>query len=196
MIRDYFNSKAAIWDEKIAEKDNVKLEKMARSLNIEPGSTVLDVGTGTGVFAPFLLDRIGKNGRLVCMDFAEEMLKRARAKNFEGNIDYVCADITKTKFDDEFFHTVVCYSSFPHFHDKVKALLEIRRVLKKGGNLLICHTSSRSEINQIHQQISAVCNHLIPDEKEMRGLLSSAGFEGITILDEKNSYLAKAIKLS
>ena len=67
LIKTYFNEKAALWDETIAEKDVGKLEGMARRLKIEPGSMVLDVGTGTGVFAPFLLGRIEQNGKLVCL---------------------------------------------------------------------------------------------------------------------------------
>ena len=62
MIRAYFNQRAAVWDETVAEKDTIKLERMAGRLNLGSGFTVLDVGTGTGVFLPFLLDRIGRNG--------------------------------------------------------------------------------------------------------------------------------------
>jgi len=79
MIREYFNKKAAIWDETVAEKDTAKLERMAKRLNIRPGSTILDVGTGTGVFIPFLLSEIGKSGRIIASDFAEKMLRRSRA---------------------------------------------------------------------------------------------------------------------
>ena len=96
VTKAYFDEKAAIWDEVIVEKNVAKLQDMARTLALKPGSTVLDVGTGTGVFVPFLLSQIGKSGRLVYLDFAEEMLNRARAKGFKGNIDYICADITNT----------------------------------------------------------------------------------------------------
>jgi len=179
----------------VAEKDITKLEDMARRLAIEPGSKVLDVGTGTGVFVPFILSRIGQTGSLVCLDLAEEMLKRAQSKGFEGNIEYICADIVNTQFDDEAFDAMVCYSTFPHFQDKPKALEEIRRVLKKGGRLFICHTSSRHAINEIHRQIPEVQNDLIPDEDEMRRLLSAAGFDEISICDNDDNYLASAIKL-
>ena len=37
MIREYFNQRAAIWDESIAEKDVAKLERIAKRLNIKPG---------------------------------------------------------------------------------------------------------------------------------------------------------------
>ena len=194
MIKTYFNEKAAAWDETVAEKDLIKLEDMARRLDIEPGSTVLDVGTGTGVFVPFILSKLGTNGRLVCLDFAEEMLKRAQAKGFPGNIEYICADIADSRLDDETFDAVVCYSSFPHFQDKPGALSEINRILKKCGRLFICHTSSRPAINEIHQQIPEVHKDLIPDEAKMRQMLSATGFAEISIWDDSDKYLATAVK--
>lgn len=194
MIRAYFNRSSARWDETSLEKDTTKLERMAKHLNIKPGSTVLDVGTGTGVFIPFLLSKIGKNGRIITLDFAEEMLRKAQAKGFNGNVDYLHADVTNIPLSDDIFDVTVCYSSFPHFQDKSRALTEINRVTKSGGKLLICHTSSRARINEIHRQIPAVGNDLIPDEDEMQIMLSRAGFTDIEIQDDSESYLASARK--
>ena len=196
MTRGYFNQRAAIWDETSSETDMTKLEWMAQRLNIEPGSTVLDVGSGTGLFIPFLLSRIGNKGQLVALDFAEEMLKRGRAKGFNGDIDYLHADVTSMPLLEEVFDVVVCYSSFPHFKDRPRALIEINRVTKSGGRLLICHTSSRTRINQIHHEIPAVENDIIPDEDEMQFMLSMAGFTDIKIDDNGDSYLASARKPS
>ena len=193
MIRAYFNQKAASWDGTSSERDTTKLERMAKRLDIKPGSTVLDVGTGTGAFIPFLLSEIGKGGRIVALDFAEKMLRRARAKGFNGNIDYLCADVTNIPLGNEIFDIIVCYSSFPHFQDKARALAEMKRVIKRGGRLLICHTSSRASINEIHRQIPAVENDIIPDEGEMQIILSTAGFIEIKI-DDGESYLASARK--
>ncbi len=193
VVRAYFNQKAAIWDETVAEKDTAKLERMAKRLKIKPGSIVLDVGTGAGVFIPFLLSEIGQSGRIIALDFAEKMLSRARAKGFNGNIDYLCADVTNIPQRDEIFDIIVCYSSFPHFQDKSRALAEMNRVIKRGGRLLICHTSSRARINQIHRQIPAVENDIIPDEGEMQIILLGAGFTDIKI-DDSESYLASARK--
>jgi demethylmenaquinone methyltransferase/2-methoxy-6-polyprenyl-1,4-benzoquinol methylase len=168
---------------------------MARRLNIEPGSVVLDVGTGTGVFTPFLLSRVGENGRIIALDLAPKMLERAQAKGFGGNITYLCADVANIPLGDGIFDITVCYSSFPHFQDKLKALSEINRVTAGGGRLLICHTSSRAEINEIHHGIPAVQNDIIPDKKEMQELLTMAGFVDVTIESDSESYLASARKL-
>jgi len=193
VIRAYFNQKAGSWDETTAEKDTAKLDRMAKRLKIKPGSIVLDVGTGTGVFIPFLLRKIGEDGRIIALDIAERMLGRARAKGFNGNIDYLCAGVTNIPLRNEIFDVIVCYSSFPHFQDKSRALTEMSRVIKEGGRLLICHTSSRAKINEIHRQIPAVENDIIPDEGEMQNILLRTGFVDIKI-DDSESYLASARK--
>jgi ubiquinone/menaquinone biosynthesis C-methylase UbiE len=193
VIGEYFNQRAGIWDETSSETDTTRLELMSKRLKIKPGSTVLDVGCGTGVFIPFLLSRIGGEGRLVALDVAEEMLKRARAKGFK-DIEYLLADVTSIPLGYEVFDAVVCYSSFPHFQDKPKALAEINRVTKSGGRLFICHTSSRTVVNRLHRQIPAVANDIIPDKPEMQLMLSRAGFTDIKIEDSKESYLARARK--
>jgi len=193
MIRAYFNQKAASWDETSSERDTTKLERMAKRLKIKPGSIVLDVGTGTGVFIHFLLREIGKGGRIVALDFAEKMLGRACTKGFNGDIDYLCADVTNIPLGNEIFDIIVCYSCFPHFQDKPGALAEMNRVIKRGGRLLICHTSSRASINEIHRQIPAVENDIIPEEGEMQIILLRAGFTEVKI-DDSESYLASARK--
>jgi ubiquinone/menaquinone biosynthesis C-methylase UbiE len=192
--REFFNARAATWDEKVAEKDVSRLEKMAARLDIRPGDRVLDVGTGTGVFVPYLLQKIGDAGRLVCLDFAEEMLRQARLKGFTGNIDYLCADIEDSRLPDASFDAVVCYSVFPHFQDKPKALREINRLLRPGGRVFICHTSGRRTINKIHRSLPEVRDHLLPESAEMLRLLSGAGFEDIVIDDGPDDYLASARK--
>jgi len=194
MLREYFNQKAAVWDETVAEKDTAKLERMAKRLNLKSGSTALDVGTGTGVFLPFILEKIGNNGRIVALDIAEEMLTRAQSKGYTGNIDYLCADVMDIPLDNETFDAVVCYSSFPHFQDKPRALAELCRVIKRGGRLSICHTKSRVEINNIHSHIDAVCNDTIPGTDEVRSMLSAAGFTEILVNDKSTSYFASALK--
>ncbi|MFH1651099.1 MAG: methyltransferase domain-containing protein [Chloroflexota bacterium] len=193
-LRSFFNAKAATWDERVAEKDTGKLLAMSRRLDIRPGTCLLDVGTGTGVFLPYLLASVGNEGRIVALDLAEEMLKVAREKSYTGNIEYLCADVQAVPCGDGIFDGVVCYSSFPHFQDKTRALAEIFRVLKGGGGLFVCHTSPREEINHRHLSMPEVRHDLIPGEEEMRALLRGAGFTAVNIEDGAESYLATARK--
>jgi ubiquinone/menaquinone biosynthesis C-methylase UbiE len=192
--KDFFNARAATWDEKVAEKDVSRLETILTRMKITPGDAVLDVGTGTGVFVPFLLKKIGNKGRLVCLDFAEGMLDVARRKNFNGNVEFICANIENSGLPDSSFDAVVCYSVFPHFEDKARALREICRVLQPGGRIFIAHTSSRQEINDIHRGLPEVCGHVFPENEEMQRLLSEAGFTDITISESQEHYFASARK--
>ncbi len=192
MSKDFFNTRAATWDIRVAEKDISRLQGMSDRIDISPGDAVLDVGTGTGVFVPFLLEKIGSEGRLVCLDFAENMLDIARNKNFTGNITYLCTDIENSGLPDESFNAVVCYSVFPHFQDKPGALGEINRVLKKKGLLFIGHTSGRQAINDIHRTLPEVSDHLFPENDEMRRLLAEAGFRDIHISDGLTHYFVTA----
>ena len=195
MIRQYFNEKSAIWDENVAEKDARKLEKVAERMGLENGSIVLDVGTGTGVFLPFLFSKIGKNGRIIALDFAEEMLKKAKIKYSGDNIDYIQADVESIPLREGMFDVITCYSSFPHFQDKLKALSEMKRALKNGGRLFICHTSSRSAINDVHRQIPVVKNDLLPDKVQMHTIFLQTGFNNVIVDDSAESYFASAEKI-
>ena len=194
MSKDFFNSRAATWDANVAEKDAAKLEAMAARLDIADGDEVLDIGTGTGVFVPFLLEKLGPEGKLVCLDFAEEMLRVAVSKEFKGNIEYICVDIEDSGLSDESFDAVVCYSVFPHFENKPKVLKEIHRVLRKHGKFYICHTSSRHDINKIHRSLPDVSNHLFPENEETYRMIEDAGFGELSISDTQDYYLVKARK--
>lgn len=47
-------------------------------LNLGPGDTVVDLGSGTGLNFPYLIDRAGPSGRVVVVDLTDAMLARGR----------------------------------------------------------------------------------------------------------------------
>jgi ubiquinone/menaquinone biosynthesis C-methylase UbiE len=194
MIRDYFNEKAKDWDSYATERDASRLERMAEKLNLKSGMTVLDIGTGTGVFLPYILKTIGKNGQVIALDIAQKMLLQAQRKGFTGKIGFLCADVENIPLQADTCDAVVCYSSFPHFQDKLRALQEIKHVLKKGGNVFICHTSGREAINRIHTDIPLLHNDLLPDKYAMKTLFKKAGFTGIYVEDKTGSYFVSGRK--
>jgi ubiquinone/menaquinone biosynthesis C-methylase UbiE len=194
MIREYFNDKAEGWDSYASERNASKLEQMVKQLGLKPGMTVLDIGTGTGVFLPYILKKIGKKGQIIALDIADKMLLQVKRKGIAGKITLLCADVEDVPLQSETCDTVVCYSSFPHFHDKLKALREMERVLKKGGCVFICHTSGREAINRIHMDIPLLHHDLLPDSKIMKKLLQKSGFIGISVADDADSYFASGKK--
>ena len=106
----------------------------------ESGMKVLEVGCGPGSFAEDI-----ENVDLTCLDPSEEMLKvakvrvnEARKLRGEGPADYVLAIAESIPLPDNTFDRVLCLFSFRDFQDKRKGLEEILRVLKPGGQLVIC----------------------------------------------------------
>lgn len=190
MIREYFNDQADSWDSHASERNPHKLEQMANRLDLKQGSTVLDVGTGTGVFLPYIIRMVGVIGHVIAIDIAEKMLLQAQKKNLKGKISFLCADVENIPLRSETCDAVVCYSSFPHFQDKLNALREISYVLKTGGSVFICHTSGRNEINRIHMNVPVLHHDLLPDSTDMARLLETAGFSEIGVEDGEESYFA------
>lgn len=95
------------------------------------GRELLEVGTGTGHWLKFLLDR---DARAVGLDLSVTMLRRARqtvpsAPLVQGRADTL-------PFHDEAFDRVVCVNVLHHFTDKPRFLAEARRVLRSGGGVL------------------------------------------------------------
>jgi len=190
MIRDYFNDKADGWDSYASERNASRLERMAKRLGLRPGMTVLDIGTGTGVFLPYILKIVGKKGQIIALDIADKMLLQAKRKGIAGNITFLCADVEDIPLQAETCDAVVCYSSFPHFQNKSKALREMKRVLRRDGSVFICHTSGRESINHIHKNVPLLHHDLLPDGNNMKKLLQKSGFIEIRVVDEADSYFA------
>jgi len=192
--RQFFNNAASHWDETVRNNDPVKLQELIERLAFPPESWVLEVGTGTGVFVPYIQDKLNSSGRVACVDFAFRMLEIAQKKNWNEDIEHVCAEIETVGFASGVFDAVVCFSTFPHFHEKLLALENICNLIKAGGKVFICHTASRDEINAIHHKIPDLSDHLIPKEDAMLEMLAAAGFGEVSITDNAGYYLAEAKK--
>jgi len=191
--RKFFNDRAEHWDDTVRNNDAQKLRSMADRLDIQESDFVLDVGTGTGVFIPYISEKLNGSGRIISMDFAINMLLKAQSKfSHNANLNYICAEIEALHLGSAHFDAAVCYSTFPHFHNKPRALRNLTHLLKEDGTLFICHTASKETINDIHKNIPDFQDHLIPDNDEMTQLLEQAGFVQVKIEDNDDSYLVIA----
>ena len=104
------------------------------------GMKILEVGCGPGSFAE---DLVGLD--VTCLDPSAEMLRvakkrvdSARKSRGEEPAKYVEAIAESIPLPDDTFDRVFCLFSFRDFQDKKKGLEEIFRVLKPGGQLVIC----------------------------------------------------------
>ncbi|MGQ9673624.1 MAG: class I SAM-dependent methyltransferase [Candidatus Aminicenantales bacterium] len=192
--REFFNRIARDWDlEHRNFKENKNLERLSEYFLLNEGDAVLDAGCGTGRLVPYLREKIGSQGLLIETDFSEEMLRIARSRNRQERLFFVLADAGKTPFKEKIFDAVICFALFPHLPEKKAALKEFHRILRPGKFLFIAHAMSREELNRYHSRIKGpVAMDFLPDEKEMKEILLSAGFSDLLIREGLSLYLARA----
>ena len=105
--------------------------------------TVADFGSGSGHYVMALSELVGDRGRVYAIDLQQALLQRvknmAMAENIE-NIDILWGDIENiggTKLGDESVDAVIIANTFFQVEDKDTTIMEIRRVLKENGKVLV-----------------------------------------------------------
>lgn len=188
---EFFDSYADRWDSMEREDICVLLDRVVRESGVKPGTDILDVGTGTGVIIPCLLEATDGICRIRAIDISSGMLRVARSKGFPENVSFELADIEEFDCPDCSFDMVVCNAVFPHFSDKPAVLGRIFRLLKPGGVIVISHPTGREAVNKVHREASAVVTEdRVPDVHTMREMLQRAGYVDISVVDEPEFYLA------
>jgi len=169
----------------------MKLKELVSIFKIKKGAKVLDIGCGTGVLLPYLSKNVGENGRVFALDFCWEMIKKAKRKKIAKNVFYINADTNDLPLAGDSFDYIICFATFPHLDKKLKSLKEMQRVLKPRGKVFISHLASRNEINAFHKRSSkVVSNDILPTEKNMRRMMTKAGFKNTKVIDKPSFYLA------
>ncbi len=130
---------------------------------ITPGDAVLDVGCGTGDLTMVARARAGAAGTAHGIDAAPAMIAAARRKAARAGyaIDYRVAAVEALPFPNATFDVVVSSLMMHHLPDGLKhrALIEMRRVLKPSGRLLVVdfkrpvHRTDRVALLLVHRQM-------------------------------------------
>jgi SAM-dependent methyltransferase len=109
---------------------------LARLLGPGPG-TCLDLGCGTGVAIPALLER---GWRVVGADLSRDQLRVARGRAGPSGARLVAADAAALPFADGSFDAVVSLFTHTDLDDPEGAFAEGARVLRRGGRLVYVGT--------------------------------------------------------
>jgi phosphatidylethanolamine/phosphatidyl-N-methylethanolamine N-methyltransferase len=130
-------------------------------LEIQAGDRVLEVGVGTGLSLPLY----PRNCSITGVDISEEMLRKARQRVKEYDITNVTLemmDASKLEFPDNSFDRVVATYVISAVPDPVKTLLEMRRVCKPSGHIVILNhfKSDNPVIGAFEKMLAPVCTQI------------------------------------
>ena len=164
-----------------------KWRKMVFQL-IPSGSTVLEVGIGTGKNIPYY----GKDVHVVGIDFSKGMLDKARekAKGFpEKDVKLLQMDVTNLDFPNDRFDFVVSTCVFCTVPDPMGGVKEVKRVLKPGGKMIFLEhmRSTRWYNNLMLYAMSGISIPLIGTSMVRKTKLTLQQ-SGLHVIDEKNLF--------
>jgi SAM-dependent methyltransferase len=184
------------------ETEAIRLEDQANTLDEllhhdsiwKPGDIILEAGCGVGAQTTIIAPK-NPLCRFVSMDISEESLHKAQSTLDSLNITNVTfqtGDILKLPYKDESFdHVFVCFV-LEHLPDCNKALLELKRVLKKNGTITVIEGDHGStyfypDSKEAHQAIQ--CQVELQKQsggdanigRRLYPLLNSAGFREVKV---------------
>ena len=154
---------------------------------LEPGETVLDLGSGGGIDVLLSAKRVGPTGKAYGLDMTDEMLALANENKLKAgvtNVEFLKGEIEHIPLPDNSVDVIISNCVINLSADKDRVLREALRVLKPGGRLAVSDVVTRGEmLPEIRQNVllwvGCVAGAL--EENEYRAKLAAAGFEKIEI---------------
>lgn len=152
-------------------------------LGAKEGISFLDFGCGTGWAIGQVADLVNNNGVFFGVDLSPKMIEKAK-ENFgeRTNFFFKTANAELIPIESVSFDTVICTNSFHHYLDPDKALIEMTRVLKKGGRLYLLDPTADNWIIKAADRIIRIFEpaHVkIYSTKEFQRMFAGAGLRYI-----------------
>lgn len=140
VMNDFYNEEMAAQQERMARtKDMVhQRSELMRVLSPRAGEHILELGSGNGIFARELVDRLGAGGRVVGLDSSEAI--NGMAQHICPHGEFVLGDAQSLPFEDSTFDAVVAAQLLCFLDDVDQVLGEAFRVLRSGGRIVILDT--------------------------------------------------------
>jgi SAM-dependent methyltransferase len=164
----------------------------AEACRVKPGSRVLDVGCGTGIFARFAADRVGAGGFVAGLDPNPGMLEVA--SRIAPEIEWKRGAVESIPYGDGDFDALACQFGLMFFPDRSRALREMARVLAPNGRMALAVWDRLDNIPAYAILVDLI-QHLVGeraadalrapfvlgDPAELRAAFDSAGISGISL---------------
>lgn len=154
---------------------------------LNPGETVLDLGSGGGIDVLLSARRVGPTGKAYGLDMTDEMLALAnenKRKSGLTNVEFLRGEIEHIPLPDNSVDVIISNCVINLSADKNAVLREAFRVLKPGGRFAVSDVVTRGEIapdirKSVLLWVGCVAGAL--EENDYRNKLASAGFQNIEV---------------
>src|SRR5258706_507568 len=156
-------------------------------LALEPGQTVLDLGSGGGIDVLLSAKRVGPTGKVYGLDMTDEMLALAREnqrKAGAANVEFLKGTIEAIPLPDNAVDVIISNCVINLSTDKDAVLREAFRVLKPGGRFAVSDVVVRGDITPVvrrNMDLWIGCLAGALEEQEYKFKLAAAGFVDIQL---------------
>lgn len=180
---------------KSMNRGHEKLASWGRSyINIDKKYTVLDLGCGGGRNIEYFLTKADK---VYGLDHSKTSVKMASEINKKaidtGRCQIFVGDVKSLPFEDESIDIVTAFETIYFWNDIEECFKEIYRVLKEGGQFLICNEVSSKERRDV-KKILKIINFEVYKAEDLTKILRGLGFTCQYYLDSKKQMVVIAKK--
>lgn len=114
-------------------------QRILEWVDLQDGHIVLDAGCGIGIDAIRMSMQVGATGHVYGVDLSQEMIEKAKSNiaYSELPLTFRQGNLYKLEFEDDFFDRCRVDHTFQHLSDPRAALIELIRVTRPGGKIII-----------------------------------------------------------
>jgi arsenite methyltransferase len=162
-----------------------------RHAALQPGETVLDLGSGAGNDAFIARHEIGAGGRVLGVDMTADMIAKARsnaAKLGYHNVEFREGQIEALPIDSGAIDVVISNCVLNLVPDKVQAFTEMFRVLRPGGRFCVSDIVATGELPAAVREVAALyvgCVAGAMAEERYLALLETTGFANVRVAEAR-----------
>ena len=159
--------------------------------NLKEGETVVDLGSGAGIDAFLASKQVKDAGKVIGIDFTDEMLNKATSAAKEHgfkNVEFRKGDIENSiPVEDHSVDVVISNCVINLTTDKVQAFKEIHRILKNKGRIAISDLVTSKEVHGESVSADKWCSCIdgaLTKENYINSI-KEAGFKDVNVLNEQ-----------